>query len=76
MFQETINNIRDNRLDDGARPLPLENQCKIRIKQLGDTPFTFPLSNALCSRIICEHGKPLSLSNKYEFCGTKVNKYS
>ncbi len=72
IFQETLNNIRENKLDDGAKPLPFENQCKIRIKKLGDIPYIFPLSNALCSRIICEHGLPLSLSNKYDFCGTKV----
>ncbi len=74
IFQETLNDVRENKLDDGARPLLFDSQCKIRIKKLGDAPFTFPLSNALCSRIICEHGEPLALSNKYDFCGTKVKK--
>ncbi len=72
LFQETLNKIHENKLDHGARPLLLNNPCKIRIKKLGDTPYTFPLSNALCSRIICEHGIPLSLSNKYDFCGIPV----
>jgi hypothetical protein len=68
-----LNNIRENKLDDGAKPLSsFDSQCKIRIKKLGDIPYTFPLSNALCSRIICEHGRPLALANKYDFCGTKV----
>ncbi len=74
IFQETLNNVRENKLDDGARPLLFDSQCKIRIKKLGDIPYTFPLSNALCSRIICEHGVPLALSNKYDFCGIKVKK--
>jgi hypothetical protein len=74
IFQEILNDIRENKLDDGARPLSFDGSCKIRIKKLGDTPYIFPLSSSLCSRIICEHGVPLSLSNKYDFCGTKVNK--
>ena len=74
IFQETLNQIRENKLDDGARPLQFDGSCKIRIKKLGDISFTFPLSNALCSRIICEHGVPLPLSNKYDFCGIKVTK--
>ncbi|CAF1142206.1 unnamed protein product [Rotaria sordida] len=72
IFQETLNDVHDNKLDDGARTLLFDSPCKIRIKKLGDTPYTFPLSNTLCSRIICEHGIPLSLSNKYDFCGTKI----
>ncbi len=72
VFQETLNNVQERKLDDGAKLLSFENQCRIRIKKLGDIPFTFPLSNALCSRIICEHSLPLSLSNKYDFCGTQV----
>ncbi|CAF3200686.1 unnamed protein product [Rotaria socialis] len=71
-FQETINDLQENKLDDGARSLLFDVPYQIRIKQLGDAPFTFPLSNALCSRIICEHGVPLPLSNKYDFCGTKI----
>jgi hypothetical protein len=71
-FQETLKEIHENKLDDGARPVPYDGSCKIRIKKLGDTPYTFPLSNALCSRIICEHAVPLTLSNKYDFCGIKV----
>jgi hypothetical protein len=67
-----LNNIRENKLDDGPKPLPFDNPCKIRIKKLGDTPYTFPLSNPLCSKIICEHGSPLALANKYDFCGAKV----
>lgn len=74
VFQEILNKLHDNKLENGARPLLFDSPCRIRIKKLGDTPYTFPLSNALCSRIICEHGIPLSLSNKYDFCGTKVKK--
>ncbi|CAF4377472.1 unnamed protein product, partial [Adineta steineri] len=71
-FQEVLDDIHENKLDDGTRLLSYDNPCKIRVKKLGDTPYTFPLSNALCSRIICEHGIPLSLINTYDFCGTKV----
>ena len=76
IFQDILNEIRENKLDDGARPLAFDGPCRIRIKKLGDTPYTFPLSTPLCSRIICEHGVPLSLSNKYDFCGTKVKNIS
>ena len=72
VFQETLNDIRENKLDDGARPLIFDGTCKIRIKKFVDTPFTFPLSNALCSRLICEHGTPMALANRYDFCGLKV----
>ncbi|CAF1101276.1 unnamed protein product [Adineta steineri] len=71
-FQEVLDDIHENKLDDGTRLLSYDNPCKIRVKKLGNTPYTFPLSNALCSRIICEHGIPLSLINTYDFCGTKV----
>ncbi|CAF3111461.1 unnamed protein product [Rotaria sp. Silwood2] len=72
IFHETLNDIHENKLDNGARTLLFDSPCKIRIKKLGNISYTFPLSNALCSRIICEHGIPLSLSNKYDFCGTKI----
>ncbi|CAF3656100.1 unnamed protein product [Rotaria sp. Silwood1] len=72
IFHETLNDIHENKLDDGVRTLLYDSPCKIRIKKLGDISYTFPLSTALCSRIICEHGAPLSLSNKYDFCGTKI----
>ncbi len=69
-----MNNVRENKLDDGAQPLLFDSPCKIRIKKLGDTPYTFPLSNARYSRIICEHGVPLFLSNKCFFLWKKGNK--
>ncbi|UJR08135.1 hypothetical protein I4U23_012411 [Adineta vaga] len=72
IFQEILNAIHENKLNDGARPLTFDGTCKLRIKKFGDVPFTFPLASASCSRLICEHGKPLSLANKYDFCGTKV----
>ncbi|CAF0989176.1 unnamed protein product [Adineta ricciae] len=72
VFQETLNNIRENKLDDGAQPLIFDGTCKIRIKKFPNAPFTFPLSNALCSRLISEHGTPMALANRYDFCGLKV----
>ncbi|CAF5059156.1 unnamed protein product [Rotaria sp. Silwood1] len=55
-----------------VRPLDFDHSYQIRIKNLPNTLFTFPLSNTLCSQMICEYGVPLNLSNEHDFCGKKV----
>ncbi|CAF4300925.1 unnamed protein product, partial [Rotaria sordida] len=71
-WNQIFNNIHENKLNNCTRPLDFNHRCQIQLKNLPNTFFTFPLSNVLCSRMICEYGIPLNLSNKYEFCGTKV----
>ncbi|CAF4014300.1 unnamed protein product [Rotaria sp. Silwood1] len=64
-YYERLSNI-------SVQPLEFDHSYQIRIKNLPNTLFTFPLSNTLCSRMICEYEVPLNLTNEYDFCGKKV----
>ena len=72
LFQEVFIDLHEKKFDDGARPLLFTGPCQIRLKNLPDCSFSFPLSPVTCSRLICEYSQPLALSNRYDFCGTKV----
>jgi hypothetical protein len=71
-FGETLGKFKEHKFHDGARPLLFDGPCRLRLTTLPDASFSFPLSSPVCSRLICDHGTPLPLSNKYDFCGTKV----
>lgn len=72
MFQGIFHRYRTKMFDSGARLLADAGPCQIRLRSLPTHPFSFPLSSVVCSRLICEHARPLLLSNKYDFCGTKL----
>jgi len=72
LFDESLNEIKDNGLIYGAKSISSSCEYEIRVRTLFNRPLKFPLTDGICSRLICEYGRPLSHTNKYEFSGAKL----